>query len=306
MKYGLFLGCNMPTIRPDAERGIRLSLEKLGVEIVECEGYSCCPGYGAFPAADEAASLAVSGRNLAIAEATGVDIAVQCGSCYSVMRHANHSLHDKERLDKTNELLKLDGKHYSGHVKVRHMIDLLYNEIGTEKIRDSIVHSLEGFKVVVQYPCHTLWPGDVMGFDDARDPHMLSDLVRALGAEVPRYSREFQCCGGAGGFAARNKPQAVQFARRKFDAMVEEVQPDVVIVSCITCLMWMNNVQVDFGEDWTLIPVLDYNQLLSLCMGFNPQEIISVPETPKINLDPRFKLAERIAQAPAPASAVEA
>ncbi|MCP4647986.1 MAG: heterodisulfide reductase, partial [bacterium] len=91
MKYGLFLGCNMPTIRPDAERAIRISLEKLGVELVECEGYSCCPGYGTFPASDEFASLAVSGRNLAIAEATGVDIAVQCGSCYSVMRHANHS-----------------------------------------------------------------------------------------------------------------------------------------------------------------------------------------------------------------------
>ncbi|MCP4646409.1 MAG: heterodisulfide reductase, partial [bacterium] len=98
MKYGLFLGCNMPTIRPDAERGIRLSLEKLGVDLVECEGYACCPGYGTFPASDEYASLAVSGRNLAIAEATGVDIAVQCGSCYSVLRHANHSLHDEEKL----------------------------------------------------------------------------------------------------------------------------------------------------------------------------------------------------------------
>ena len=297
MKYGLFLGCNMPTIRPDAERGIRVTLEKLGVDLVEVQGYACCPGYGTFPASDEVASLAVSGRNLAIAEAAGVDIAVQCGSCYSVMRHANHSFHNEEKLKKTNALLQLDDKQYSGHVKVKHLIDLLYNEIGTEKISNSIEHNLEGIKAVVQYPCHTLWPEDVMGFDDARNPHKLGDLVRALGADVPSYSREFQCCGGAGGFAARNKPQAVQFAKRKFDAMVDEVQPDVVVVSCITCLMWMNNVQMEFGEDWSPIPVLDYNQLLALCMGFDPKEVISVADTPKVPVDLRFKLAEKITKA---------
>ena len=163
MKYALFLGCNMPTIRPDAERAIRLTMEKLGVELIDAEGYSCCPGYGTFPASDEAASLAVSGRNLAIAEKEGVDFLVQCGSCYSVMRHAGHAItHDKEKRAKANELLKIDGKEVKGTSTTRHMIDVLYNEIGTERISESIIHRLDGMEMVVQYPCHTLWPSDVM------------------------------------------------------------------------------------------------------------------------------------------------
>ena len=37
MKYGLFLGCNVPAVRPDVERAIRLSMEGLGVELVDLE-----------------------------------------------------------------------------------------------------------------------------------------------------------------------------------------------------------------------------------------------------------------------------
>jgi len=51
MKYGFFLGCNMPAIRPDLERAVRLTMPELGVELVELEwhlpgfrrdGRSCC------------------------------------------------------------------------------------------------------------------------------------------------------------------------------------------------------------------------------------------------------------------------
>jgi len=296
MKYALFLGCNMPAIRPDAERAIRVTMERLGVELVDAEGYSCCPGYGTFPASDEAASLAVSGRNLAIAEKEGVDFLVQCGSCYSVLRHAGHAItHDEEKRAKANELLKIDGKEIKGTSATRHMIDVLYNEIGVKKISESIVHRLDGMEMVVQYPCHTLWPSDVMGFDDPRNPHMLADLVRALGAKVPKFSRELQCCGGAGGFAGRSHNEAIAFAKKKFDAIKAETKAEAVIVSCITCLMWMNNAQTEFGEEYgEPLPVLDYNQLLAICMGFDPKEVVSIPETIKINTEPRDRLIEKI------------
>ncbi|MDY6911692.1 MAG: CoB--CoM heterodisulfide reductase iron-sulfur subunit B family protein, partial [Chloroflexota bacterium] len=222
MKYGLFLGCNAPAIRPDLERAIRLTMPALGVELVELEGYTCCPGYGTFPASDELASLSVSGRNLAIAEQKGVDLLVECGSCYSVLRHAKHGLHDEEKAKQVNELLAIDNKKVSGTANVRHMIDVLYHEIGVENIADSIKHRLDGMEIVVQYPCHTLWPSDIMGFDDPRNPTKLAQLVEALGAKVPKFSRELQCCGGAGGFAARSHKEAIAFAKKKYDAIKAE------------------------------------------------------------------------------------
>ena len=69
------------------------------------------------------------------------------------------------------------------------------------------------------------------------------------------------------------------------------------MVSCITCLMFMNTVQVDFGEDWETIPVLDYNQLLAMCMGFDPKEVCSVAETIKVPTEPREKFIEKITKA---------
>lgn len=296
-KYGLFLGCNLPAIRPDVERAFRLTWPALGVELVDLEGYSCCPGYGTFPASDEDASLAVSARNLAIAEEKGLDCLVQCGSCYSVMRHAKHNIeHGEGKKEKINEILKASDRQYNCKSTTRHMIDVMYNEVGAEKIRSSLKHTLEGMTVAVQYPCHVLWPSDVMGFDDPRDPHMLREIIEAMGAKVPRYSREFQCCGGAGGFAARNHAPAVAFAKRKFSAMREEVKPDFIVVSCITCLMWMDKTQNEFGDDWGPkgynIPVFDMNQLLAICMGFDPKEVAS------ISVQPKDKVIERILKAP--------
>lgn len=293
--YGLFLGCNLPAIRPDIERAFRLTWPALGVDLVDLEGYSCCPGYGSFPASDEDASLAVSGRNLAIAEEMGVDCLVQCGSCYSVMRHAKHNIdHGHGKKDRVNELLKAAEREYKGTSTTRHMIDVMYNEVGREKVQSVMRYSLDGLKAVVQYPCHTLWPSDVMGFDDPRDPHMLREIIEWMGAKVPRFSREFQCCGGAGGFDARNHIQAVQFAKRKYDAMLDEVQPDLIVVSCITCTMFMDRIQNDFKDETRTygIPIFDMNQLLAVCMGFDPKEVAA------ISVQSKDKILEKILQTP--------
>jgi len=47
MKYGFFLGCNMPAIRPDLERAVRLTMPELGVELVELDACNKAgPGTG--------------------------------------------------------------------------------------------------------------------------------------------------------------------------------------------------------------------------------------------------------------------
>jgi len=294
-KYGLFLGCNMPAIRPDVERAMRLAIPALGIELVDLEGSACCPAFGTFPSADEIASLAVSGWNLSIAEKEGVNSLVQCGSCYSVLRMAREKLvKDEEKRERVNELLKKVDKHFEGKTCPRHVIDILFNDVGTEKISQSIKKDLQGLNVVVQYPCHTRFPSDVLGFDSPGRPRMLQKLVEALGATVQGYSRELQCCGGAGGFARQAYQDALKFSKKKFDAMVRETQVDFIVVNCITCLMHMEKVQKEFSkEDREFsIPVFDYAQILALCMGFDPKEVAS------ISIIPRDKVIERVTGAP--------
>jgi heterodisulfide reductase subunit B len=287
MQFCFFPGCNTPAIRPDVERAIRASLPVLGIEVVDADNYVCCPAFGSFPSADEEAWMATSGWNLSIAEEKGCDFLVQCGSCYSSLRMGReHLMHDAEKLAHVNELLEPSGRQVTGKSEVRHVSDVLFQDIGPEKIGSLLKKSLNGLTGVVQYPCHTLFPSEVVGFEkSARAPEGMQQLVEALGATVENFSRELQCCGGAGGFMKSTPEQAIEFAKSKFDAILDETKADFIAVSCITCLMHMDRVQTlineQIGEERYKIPVFDYNQLLALCLGFEPQQVASISYIPR-------------------------
>jgi heterodisulfide reductase subunit B len=296
MELCLFLGCNTPAIRPDVERAIRATMPELGVDLADAEGYVCCPAFGAFPSTDDDSYLASSGWNLSIAEAKGLDIMVQCGSCYSSLRMGrDHLSHDEIKLARVNELLELTGRKLECKTAVRHISDILYREVGTEKIGKTIKKNLEGLHGVIQYPCHTLFPSEIVGFEESpRQPKGLRHLTEALGATVDTYSRELQCCGGAGGFTKSSPAEATAFVKTKLDAIIEETQADFIVVSCITCLMYLDNIQKKLNEaegtDKYNIPVFDYNQLLALCMGFDPKQVASICTVP------RDSVIERLSQ----------
>lgn len=287
MQLCFFPGCNTPAIRPDVERAIRASMPVLGIDLVDADNYVCCPAFGSFPSADEEAWMATSAWNLSIAEKNGCDFVVQCGSCYSSLRMGrNHLVHDAEKLAHANELLEPTGRSVTGASKVRHVSEVLFKEIGPDKIASLLKKNLKGLHGVVQYPCHTLFPSEVVGFEESpRAPQGLRRLVEALGAEVDSFSRELDCCGGAGGFMKSTPEQAIEFAQRKLDAILEETKADFIAVSCITCLMHMEKVQVtlnqQLGEERYKIPVFDYNQLLALCLGFDPKQVASICNVPR-------------------------
>jgi len=284
-KYGLFLGCNTPALRPDVEHAIRKSMPELGVDLVDLPGYVCCPAFGTFPSADEDAQLAVNAWNLSLAEEQGLDMAVQCGSCYSSLRMGSHLLENEEKRARVNEFLAKGGRNFKGETRPRHMLDVLYNEVGVDRIVKTIGRSLEGLHGIVQFPCHTLYPSDVVGFEpDQGPPHVLTDLLEALGATVDHYSLEYQCCGGAGGFSNADAGAAHEFLRSKLDAIIAETQADFIVVSCITCLMWMDNQQKTLSEangKKYAIPVFDYNQLLALCMGAPAEQVAAISTIPR-------------------------
>lgn len=287
MELCLFLGCNTPAIRPDVERAIRATMPELGVTLADAEGYVCCPAFGSFPSTDEDSYLASSGWNLSIAESKGLDILVQCGSCYSSLRMGrDHLAHDEEKLARVNELIELTGRKLECKTKVRHISEVLYNEVGAEKISRTIKKNLHGLHGIVQYPCHTLFPSEIVGFEESpREPKALRILTEAMGATVDHYSRELQCCGGAGGFSKSSPAEATAFAKSKLDAILDETQADFIVVSCITCLMYLDNIQKKLndaeGTDKYHIPVFDYNQLLAICMGFDPKQVAAISTVPR-------------------------
>lgn len=293
MKFGLFLGCNMPAIRPDVERSIRAGLPELGVELVDLEGYVCCPAFGTFASMDEDAQLASNAWNFSLAEERDVDLLAQCGSCYSSLKLGHHTLADHpDKKAKVTQMLGEVGRTYEGKANVRHMLDFLYNDLGPKTIRKSVKRQFKGIRAVVQYPCHTRFPGKVVGFEpSAGNPVGLRKLVEALGIEVVPYSLEYECCGGSGGFHKNAAPEAEEYAKRKMDAIKRETGADLIVTSCITCLMYMDRIQkvlTEKTDEEYAIPVFDYNQLLALAFDHPPEQVA------RISIIPREAVIERM------------
>ena len=285
-KFGLYLGCNIPFKAPDIEQSFRKILPELGVDIVDLEGASCCPAWGTAPSFDLDTWLAISGRNIALAEEQNAHIVTGCNSCFGVLSEAKHMIeHKAGKKEVVNEKLAQIGRKYQGTAKIYHVAHVLHDIVGVEKIKEKIKYNLEGLKIAVQPGCHILWPSDVMEVKEENPffPTQLKELCEVLGAEVPHYSRLEDCCGMG---AMRSTDQAKSFItlKRKLDSMKEEIDPDLIVTTCSSCYLQLDGGQKilrEKGEIDYSIPVFYYTQLLALCMGFEAAEVAAICEIPR-------------------------
>ena len=88
--YALYLGCTVPVRGMNYEMSARKVAERLGIELVDVDGFSCC-GFPAKPL-DWRAGLLMAARNLALAEAQGLDVLTLCSACTGTLTEANHRL----------------------------------------------------------------------------------------------------------------------------------------------------------------------------------------------------------------------
>lgn len=289
--YAFYLGCVGPLRYPDVENSIRLTLAELGVELLDMEGATCCPAPGAgFKNFDELAALTVSARNISIAEELGVDVMTFCGGCQGSLNWANKLLQsDPERKDAVNELLADMDREYKGTVKVKHLVEVMDEDVGATRIREIANGRLEGFKIAVHYGCHVLRPYRIEELDDPEMPHTLEELVEAWGAESLDFTEKMTCCGAGGGLFANDREVSLAIMKKKL-VQIQELEGDMIIDICPFCHMQFDLGQMqlrDKGEDFA-IPAFYYNQVLALLMGIEPEKVVSIANTPRDELIKRI------------------
>lgn len=298
-KCGIYLGCNIPFRAPDIEQSFYKVFPALGVEVVDMEGATCCPAWGTAPSFDVNTWLAVSGRNINIAEEKDVDIMTGCNSCFGVMSEAKHMIeHDKEKKKKLDESLALIDRKYKGTSEVFHISHVLHNTIGLEKITENIKYTLKELKIAVQPGCHILWPTECMAVkeDNSFYPTILKELCEALEADVPHYSKLNACCG-MGAMRSTDQERSFGLLKEKLISMKEEVNPDMIVTTCSSCYLQFDSAQKIMQEKGDIdfqIPVFYYTQLLALCMGFDPQNVAAISEVPRDEIIQKIQSEARL------------
>ncbi|HIH97454.1 MAG TPA: CoB--CoM heterodisulfide reductase subunit B [Thermoplasmata archaeon] len=270
-KYGLYLGCIAPLRYPGIESSTREVLKKLGIDFIDLEGVSCCPAPGVVRSFDIETWLALGARNLSIAEEKRVEMLTICNGCFDSLYESACSLDDEKTRKRVNDILVSAGvREYQGTTKVRHEVEVLYNEVGLEKIRSLVVNKLD-LKVAVHYGCHFLSPSKYKKIDDPERPTILDDLVEATNAKSVSYRDKQACCGAGGGVRARLPQVALAMTEEKLKN-ITEAKADCIVTPCPFCHLQFDRGQKEMNYKYT-IPVLHISQLLGLAFGINKEKL---------------------------------
>lgn len=270
----IFWGCTIPARFPFVEKATRLCMQELGVELVDVDGFTCCPEATLVRAADEDTFYLTAARNLALAERQHLPLITPCNGCYSTFKSVLSDLtvdwHLRERI---NERLADAGLSLDGELSVQHLVEWLSEDIGPAALSKRIVRPLGGMRVAVHHGCHLLRPSPAIRWDSPLNPTKFEQLVRALGATVVEYETKMECCGGALDRVG-DRQGALAMCRNKLED-IQAQDADALIVCCPSCLQQfdLNQAAVIRETGAEGLPVLYITELLAMAMGFSPEEM---------------------------------
>ncbi len=272
MKFALQRCCTTPVFLKQYETSTDAVLKHLGVEFVDIKEFNCC-GYP-LKNIDSKAYMLCSTRNLALAEREGLDILTFCNCCFSTLKRVNHYLHDEAPLrEEINGSLSGEGLQYQGEVRVRHLLEILYEDIGEEIIAEKLVKRFSELKIATHYGCHILRPREIMQFDNPIAPTIFDRLVELTGAESIPWARKLDCCGSA--MWGIDDRLSMDLAEKKLtDA--RRSGADYMCTACPYCQLQFGRTQemlVSERNGVQPLPAILFTQLLGLCLGLDLQAL---------------------------------
>ncbi|HUJ70890.1 MAG TPA: CoB--CoM heterodisulfide reductase iron-sulfur subunit B family protein [Verrucomicrobiae bacterium] len=280
MRYAYYPGCSAESTARDMNQSMLAVARALGIELEEPPGWTCC-GATAGHQTDRQLAVSLPAANLAKVQDMKLDMLVSCAACYNRMKVANHEIvaHPDIR-QSVRQTLERD---YDGSVRIRHLLEVLLEDIGLAAISQSLKRSLNSLKVACYYGCLLVRPPGTMKFDDPENPKSLDRLVTAMGGQSLDWPCKVECCGG--GLSLTRTDVVVNLTESILDMAVQS-GADCVAVSCPMCQLNLDLRQQDInktpGKNYQM-PVVYITQLLGLCLGFGPGELgfekLMVPAT---------------------------
>ncbi|NIW44370.1 MAG: disulfide reductase [Gammaproteobacteria bacterium] len=251
--------------------------DHLGLELVEIEDWNCC-GATEYSSINRTASHALVGRNLALAEkmSNGANsLVAACSACYLNLSKTDHYMQEDDIFNhRINDALSSGDLQYDpGSLDIRHALDVFYNDIGIEKIKEQVVKPLKGLRLAAYYGCMVVRPDVQDKFHDPEYPTVLEELLEALGAEVVDFPMKTHCCSGH--MTQISAETAYELIRRliygatRYDA-------DMLVTLCPMCQLnidaYQNETNRFFKTNYQ-VPILYFTQLIGLAFGIDPVKL---------------------------------
>ena len=273
MKYAFFPGCVSRGGCPELYPATKLICERLGIELQEMPAASCT-GAGVLQEKNQLLGDTLNARTFAMAEALDLPILTICSTCQGVMSQANHRLKDPEYLAKVNGFLAEEDLEYKGHADPKHLLWVLVEDVGLDKLLSLITRPLAGVRMAPFYGCYIVRPTDALEFEDHPDRQTaLEQIIETIGATVVDFEGKTRCCGFP--ILTINERNSMAMVG-KHTLEAKELGADAMITPCPLCHLNLDSFQpkaaAQAGRPIGL-PILHMPQAIGLAMGLSPHDM---------------------------------
>ena len=282
MSYAYYPGCSASGTGRPYDESLHAVLAALGSGLEGIDDWNCC-GSSAYAGVDTAKSVALSARNLALAERARpgegpVDVVAPCSGCYRALLKSERALAAGGPVaERVRTAFHASGLEFEGRARTRHPIDVLVNDIGLERIAAATVRPLRGLRVACYYGCLLVRP--YATFDDQRRPTSMERLMRAIGAEPVEWPLKTRCCGGScycGGPVIGPIPDAT--LRLSFQLLKDARRcgAELIVTACMLCQFNLEAFQGQMARTYREpvdITVGFFTQPLGLALGLDERAL---------------------------------
>ncbi|MBI5599878.1 MAG: hypothetical protein HY890_09140 [Deltaproteobacteria bacterium] len=273
-EFAVFWGCTIQARFPFLEKSVRTVMEGMGLPYRDLSGFTCCPEKSLVNNVDHGLWLLTGARNVALAEAEGLNIVSPCTGCVSNLSTVKSELNaDPRKKGEVNALLNGVGRRFEGRAGLSHLVPFFHDEVGAQRIRSAMKKDFKGMRVAVHYGCHMMRPSHALKNDDPLEPKKFDNLVRTLGAESVDHSTKLMCCG-QGLDRVDQHDTALHMARLKLRELKNRAV-DAMVLCCPSCFLQFDNNQhlmEKEGERFG-VPVFYFTDLMGLAMGYTADEL---------------------------------
>lgn len=274
-KYLFYPGCSMESNARAYAESLAAVCGPLGLNLEEIQDWNCC-GATEYLGISLTPAYALIARNLALAaqQADGAHTVVApCSACYLNLAKCDYYMRERPVLgENVNDALAAGDLHYDpGSLFIRHLLDVLINDVGLDVVKSKVVRPLTGLRVAPYLGCMVPRPDYEGRWSDPERPDELDRLLKALGAEVIDFPLKSDCCGG---HMTQIGPETAYRLIDRLITSADQYEADVMAALCPMCQMNVDAYQGEtnrhYGKD-VHMPIVFFTQLVGLAFGLEPK-----------------------------------